>query len=839
MHNENDMKKTYLCNREAKNYVLDRLLERAANGSLEDTEIKSLSAFRNSFLKEAPTAEEICDIGKSLQDEELLPLLADSGFLREIRTIADECERYGIDPDKLELPAYIRRLLKAIPQRGYALLPELSLPEEDIVIVKDHYSLSDQDLLRILKEKGVKEIDLIDQPAHEERRYETGSVADQFEYAVQQLILQDLPLEKCAFLLCDSSEKDLCFSALKRYGVPFYSPDLLNANTAAADLTALLDFSFSPDLLHYQTVLERNLFAQGNASVYVYLNDHMRKEDLFAPLQRLQDDRDYRETERAADRVHSRTWPKLKELCETPTYKKKLIKAFSFLKDGEDKEAVRYYLQERGPSLKEEHYALLKEALLKLGSAVRRNNGVLVSSYDRPCYGYKDLFVFSCTESLFPGFKPKEGLLNEYLLKDTNYPDIALREQDHLEKLGYLKRSERTHYLLPLSSYDGKAQSFSLSLEHIPLESVQPLKSVRPLPNTHTLSPETAGKLFFDEDGVLNGSVSAFEKYNSCPYAYFLNYGLGLREPQSYGFDPATVGNILHGFFEELIADHGKDYAKIGTEEIRKRLQPRRERFEKLYPRRLQETAHLFDNLTENLTLEFAFLAKMESETNFIPKKQEYRFKEMFTDNEYAKVRLRGSIDRIDECGKYFRVLDYKTSDHSLKEEKIRTGLCLQLLTYLFLYAGITGKETLAAYYCNLNLSRQREKRYGYTKTKGFAEKEISQEEAFYKKQKLSGWAMEDPEGIYDSYDSIPTGNAKGRISAKQLYDREKIHAALQKIYTLLYQQLSRGSIPLEPAEGACAYCPYGTICRFKGREGYTERVYFDGTLKQGEEADE
>ncbi|MBQ1810753.1 MAG: PD-(D/E)XK nuclease family protein, partial [Erysipelotrichaceae bacterium] len=298
------------------------------------------------------------------------------------------------------------------------------------------------------------------------------------------------------------------------------------------------------------------------------------------------------------------------------------------------------------------------------------------------------------------------------------------------------------------------------------------------------------------------------------------------------------VGNILHGFFEGLITDHGKDYAKIGTEEIRERLRPSRERFEKLYPRRLQETAHLFENLTENLKLELAFLTKMESETHFIPKEQEYRFKEMFTDNEYAKVCLRGSIDRIDEYGKYFRILDYKTSDHSLKEEKIRAGICLQLLTYLFLYAGITGKEGLAAYYCNLNLSRQHEKRYGYTKTKGFAEKEISQEEAFYKKQKLSGWAMEDPEGIYDSYSSIPTGNVKGPISAKQLYDREKIYTALQKIYTQLYQQLSRGSIPLEPAEDACKYCPYGAVCRFKGREGYIVRSYFDGTLKQGEEAD-
>ncbi|MDO5439055.1 MAG: PD-(D/E)XK nuclease family protein [Erysipelotrichaceae bacterium] len=833
------MKTTYICNSEAKTYVLDRLLEKAENGSLEDTEIKSLSAFRNAFLKEPPTAEEICEIGRGLSDSELDPLLSDSGFLREIRTIADECERYKIDPETLELPSAIRHLLKAIPLRGYASLPELTLPEENIQIVKDHYSLFDQELITILKEKGASEIDLIDMPEHKDYRYETGSVADQYEYAVQRLILQDLPLSECAFLLCDTAEKDLCFSTLKRYEIPCYSPDLLNANTAAADLTALLDFCFAPDLPHYKKVLERNLFAKANAAAFVYLNDHMREEDLFRPLQRLSDDPDYRETEKSAEYVHSRTWPKLKELCEAVSYKEKLIKAFSFLKEGEDKEAVRYYLQERGPSLKEEHYGLLKEALLKLGSSVRRNNGIRVSSFADPCYGFKYLFVFSCSESLFPGFQPKEGLLNEYLLKDTNYPDIALREKDHLQKLAYLERSEKTFYLLPLSSYDGKAQSFSLNLEHIPLESGQPLKSSCPLPNTHKLTAETAGKLFFDEEGVLNGSVSAFESYSSCPYAYFLNYGLGLREPRVYGFEPATIGTILHGFFEQLVKDRGKDYAKISEEEIRERLQPYRKRFETLYPRKQQEISHLFDNMTENLKLELAFLAKMESETRFAPKEQEYRFKEMFTDNEYARVRLRGSIDRVDECGDYFRILDYKTSKHALKEGDIRAGVSLQLLTYLFLYAGISGKEGLSAYYCDLNLTRQREDRYGYTKSKGFAEKEITQEEAFYHKQKLSGWALQDVEGVYDSYDSIPTGGAKGRISTKQLYDGEKIYSALQTIYTVLYQKLANGEIPLEPAEGACSYCLYGAICRFKGKEGYTVRQYFDGSLKQEEEEKE
>lgn len=60
---------------------------------------------------------------------------------------------------------------------------------------------------------------------------------------------------------------------------------------------------------------------------------------------------------------------------------------------------------------------------------------------------------------------------------------------------------------------------------------------------------------------MLLGSVSRLEKYASCAYAHFLQYGLSLKEREEYGFEAVDMGNIFHGVLEKFAGNCGKRVA--------------------------------------------------------------------------------------------------------------------------------------------------------------------------------------------------------------------------------------------------------------------------------------
>ena len=50
----------------------------------------------------------------------------------------------------------------------------------------------------------------------------------------------------------------------------------------------------------------------------------------------------------------------------------------------------------------------------------------------------------------------------------------------------------------------------------------------------------------------LKGSISAFETYASCRFAYFLEYGLKLSQREEYRFAVQDFGTVLHGVLEDV-----------------------------------------------------------------------------------------------------------------------------------------------------------------------------------------------------------------------------------------------------------------------------------------------
>ena len=68
----------------------------------------------------------------------------------------------------------------------------------------------------------------------------------------------------------------------------------------------------------------------------------------------------------------------------------------------------------------------------------------------------------------------------------------------------------------------------------------------------------------------LTGSVTSFEQFASCQFAYFCQYGLGLKEREEYQFAVNDFGTILHAVIEDVsknIKQNNKSFVLLSDEE--------------------------------------------------------------------------------------------------------------------------------------------------------------------------------------------------------------------------------------------------------------------------------
>jgi len=184
-------------------------------------------------------------------------------------------------------------------------------------------------------------------------------------------------------------------------------------------------------------------------------------------------------------------------------------------------------------------------------------------------------------------------------------------------------------------------------------------------------------------------SVTRLEKYASCAYAHFLQYGLRLKEREVYEFAAVDMGNLLHCAVELFARKVDKGSYDWFTLEDKIR--------EKLAEECVEEVITDYRNtlLFDSSRNEY-MIARMQRLVKravwamteqikkgvFVPEKLEAPF--------YIKegnVSLHGRIDRIDTYEEddkvYVRVMDYKSGAASFDLTALYNGLQLQLAVYL------------------------------------------------------------------------------------------------------------------------------------------------------------
>jgi ATP-dependent helicase/nuclease subunit B len=357
-----------------------------------------------------------------------------------------------------------------------------------------------------------------------------------------------------------------------------------------------------------------------------------------------------------------------------------------------------------------------------------------------------------------------------------------------------------------------------------------------------TVSSKKVAKLY----GVpLNTSISKIEKYSSCPFSYFIQYGLKAKERKIFRISAPDIGNFLHIIIERFSAElgnHGytwrtfqREWAmgrvRVIVEEILAKMKNSTFNSSMRYislTRRLSRVVnrviwiiseHIKRGKFEPIGYEMAFGENGE----FPPIKLELEGK--------TKVILTGRIDRVDmlkkEEGTYIRIIDYKSGAKKFNLSDVFYGLQIQLLTYFDAICENGGKDITkpvlpgGIFYLRLDDPL----------VKG--ELEMSEEEiekSVLKQLKLQGLILADV-GLVKDMDGqingnsiiIPArvnkGDALGKSSAANMERFELLKKYVKKLLKDIAGEMLQGKVEIKPykklRETSCRYCKFLSVCQF------------------------
>ena len=122
------------------------------------------------------------------------------------------------------------------------------------------------------------------------------------------------------------------------------------------------------------------------------------------------------------------------------------------------------------------------------------------------------------------------------------------------------------------------------------------------------IDKEIVDKLY---GNTLNTSVSRLEKYRSCPFSYYLQYGLKLKEKEELKVQSFNTGSFMHetiDSFFQLVREENLSLAQLMTDE---------EMIEKLVAQIIEEKLKLSSNYIFTATSKYKILVKRLKKNNY------------------------------------------------------------------------------------------------------------------------------------------------------------------------------------------------------------------------------
>ncbi|MFD0897129.1 PD-(D/E)XK nuclease family protein [Loigolactobacillus binensis] len=215
------------------------------------------------------------------------------------------------------------------------------------------------------------------------------------------------------------------------------------------------------------------------------------------------------------------------------------------------------------------------------------------------------------------------------------------------------------------------------------------------------LRPEIVQALY---GKTINTSISKLEEFYQNQYAYFLKYGLRLRERDIFELSPASAGEFYHMALDQLlkrVQQQGQQLTELATVEIDRLIDSILLQMSTLPQFQIlassNRMAYLARQLTATIKQVAHALQHQGVRTKMAPLRTEVLFGHVGSTDGLAplrfnlahgrKIQVRGKIDRIDQMvlgdTRYLGIVDYKSGSRDFDFRDAYYGIALQMLTYL------------------------------------------------------------------------------------------------------------------------------------------------------------
>ncbi len=340
-------------------------------------------------------------------------------------------------------------------------------------------------------------------------------------------------------------------------------------------------------------------------------------------------------------------------------------------------------------------------------------------------------------------------------------------------------------------------------------------------------------------------SVSRLEKFTSCPFAYYVQYGLGAKERRIYQLSPPDVGTFMHSVierFSKMVEEQEISWRAFDrawcAEQVSMIVDELLESMKNTIIGGSKRFRALTSRLKRVVTRAVWLIAEHIRRSSFEPVGYEVDFGEggkfppiVIELDSGEKITLVGRIDRVDAFssndGTYLRIVDYKSGQKDFKLSDVYYGLQMQLITYMDALWENSGRNTDTGVYPGGMLYFKVDD--PIVRGSGAStEEEI--EAAIMKKLKMKGLLLADVQLIRHMDNTIEgssliiparinKGDTLGRSSVATLEQFTVLRSYVKKLLKDLCGEIMKGNVPIKPYKKkkltSCQYCSYSSICQF------------------------
>ena len=492
-----------------------------------------------------------------------------------------------------------------------------------------------------------------------------------------------------------------------------------------------------------------------------------------------------------------------------------------------------------------------------LGKIPGTQDQVIVGDVERSrSHKVNTVFIIGINDGVFPSVNTVEGFLNDNDRKILKADNIELAkgtiENLYEENFNIYKSFTTAEERLFLSYASADTEGKSLRA------SMLILKLKRMYPNLHEDSDITEIQL--EDNNVydfnpkidlqsieklygnkLVTSISKLEQYRRCPFSYYLQYGLKLKEKEELKIQSFNTGSFMHDvidtFFEKAHSENiSLPYFLEDENKIKELVDEIVESKLELSKNAIFTATEKYKILVQRLKRIIAKALKYIIEglvhSDFEISGTEVEFKPVTMKLENGKeIEIRGKIDRIDtaedENGKYVRIIDYKSSAKNIDLNEVYAGLQIQLLTYMDAVCKQEDFIPTGVLYFSLLEQMIKEKNR-------VDEEEL--EDKIRKSFKMKGLIIADVQIIKMHDNTLESGSSKyvpAALTASQSInkkwtsgvDKEQFKVLQDYIFKTIKEiskEILEGNIDIKPynKKGVtqCKYCTYHSICGFNSK---------------------